>query len=50
MCARVGNQWSRGVVIVRLQSPIQGLLHQRQDLHQLTYLNFTEDWEPTSHH
>jgi hypothetical protein len=49
VCARVGNQRSRGVVIVRLQSSLQSLLHQRRDLHQSTYLYLTEDQKPISH-
>jgi hypothetical protein len=49
MFARVGNQWSRGILIARLRSFVQSLLHQRRDLHQLTYLHLTEDQEPTSH-
>jgi hypothetical protein len=49
MCARVGNQRSRGVVIAGLRLSVQSLLNQRRDLHQSTYHNLTEDWEPTSH-
>jgi hypothetical protein len=49
VCARVGNQRSRGVVIVRLQSSLQSLLHQRRDLHQSAYLYLTEDQKPISH-
>jgi hypothetical protein len=49
MCARVGHQRSRGVVIARLRSSVRSLLHQCQDLHQSTYLNLVEDREPTSH-
>jgi hypothetical protein len=38
MCARVGNQWSCGVVTARVRiDAIRSLRHQRQDLHQLTY-------------
>jgi hypothetical protein len=38
MCARVGNQWSRGVVTARVRTDaVQSLHHQRRDLHQLTY-------------
>jgi hypothetical protein len=47
MCACVGNQQSRGVVITRLQSSVQSLLHQRRDLHQSTYLYLTKDQKPT---
>jgi hypothetical protein len=38
MCARVGNQRSRGVVTawVRIDT-VWSLHHQRRDLHQLTY-------------
>jgi hypothetical protein len=38
MCARVGNQWSRGVVTARVRTDVvQSLHHQRRDLHQSTY-------------
>jgi hypothetical protein len=38
MCARVGNQQSRGVVIAWVQTDaVRSLRHQRRDLHQLTY-------------
>jgi hypothetical protein len=38
VCARVGNQWSRGVVIARVRTDaVQSLCHQRRDLHQSTY-------------
>jgi hypothetical protein len=38
MCARDGNQWSRGVVTVRVRTDVvQSLRHQRQDLYQSTY-------------
>jgi hypothetical protein len=38
MCARVGNQRSRGVVTARVQTDIVwSLHHQRRDLHQSTY-------------
>jgi hypothetical protein len=49
MCARVDNQRSCGVVIVRLRSSVQSLLYQHRDLHQSTYLYLAEDREPTSH-
>jgi hypothetical protein len=49
MCAHVGNQRSHGVVIARLRSSVQSLLHQRRDLDQSTYLYLLEDGEPTSH-
>jgi hypothetical protein len=49
MWTRVGNQWSRGVVIARLRPSVQSLLHQYRDLHQSIYLYLTEDREPTSH-
>jgi hypothetical protein len=49
MCACVGNQQSCGVVIARLRLSVRSLLHQRQDLHQLSYLYLTEDRESTSH-
>jgi hypothetical protein len=50
MCAHVGNQHSRGVVIARLRSSVRSLLHQRRDLDQSTYLYLSEDREATSHH
>jgi hypothetical protein len=38
MCARVGNQQSRGVVTTWVQSDaVRSLRHQRQDLHLSTY-------------
>jgi hypothetical protein len=38
MCARVGNQQSRGVVTARVRTDVvRSLHHQRQDLHQSTY-------------
>jgi hypothetical protein len=38
MCARVGNQQSRGVVTARVRTDaVQSLRHQCQDLHQSTY-------------
>jgi hypothetical protein len=49
MCTHVGNQWSHGVVIIRLRSSIWSLLHQYRDLHQPTYLYLLEDQDPTSH-
>jgi hypothetical protein len=49
MCARVGNQWSCGVVMARIRSSVQSLLHQHQDLRQSTYLYLVEDREPTPH-
>jgi hypothetical protein len=49
MCTYIGNQQSCGVVIVRLQSFVRSLPHQRRDLHQSTYLNLAKDREPTSH-
>jgi hypothetical protein len=49
MCVCVGNQRSRGVVIARLRSSVQSLLHHRRDLYQSTYLYLSEDQEPTSH-
>jgi hypothetical protein len=49
VCAGVDNQWSRGVVIARLQSSVRSLLHQYQDFHQSTYFYLAEDRELTSH-
>jgi hypothetical protein len=38
MCARVGNQWSRGVVTVRVRTDsVRSLHHQHRDLRQSTY-------------
>jgi hypothetical protein len=38
MCARVGNQRSRGVVTAWVQTDaVRSLRHQRRDLHQSTY-------------
>jgi hypothetical protein len=38
MCARVGNQRSRGVVTARVRTnAVRSLHHQRRDLHQSTY-------------
>jgi hypothetical protein len=49
MCACVDNQRSRGVVIARLRSSVQSLLHQHRDLLQSTYPYLAEYREPTSH-
>jgi hypothetical protein len=39
MCARVGNQRSRGVVTARVRTDaVQSFRHQHRDLHQTTYL------------
>jgi hypothetical protein len=44
VCARVGNQWSRGVVTTRVQTDVvQSLRHQCRDLHQSTYPYLSED-------
>jgi hypothetical protein len=38
VCARVGNQWSRGVVTAQVRTDVvRSLRHQRRDLHQSTY-------------
>jgi hypothetical protein len=38
MCARVGNQQSRGVVTERVRTDVVwSLRHQRRDFHQSTY-------------
>jgi hypothetical protein len=38
VCARVGNQRSRGVVTARVRTDaVRSLRHQRRDLHQSTY-------------
>jgi hypothetical protein len=47
MCARVDNQRGCGIVIARLRSSVRSLIHQRLDLHILTYLYLMEDREPT---
>jgi hypothetical protein len=45
MCARVGNQRSRGVVTAQVRTDaIRILHHQRQDLHQSTYPVPLESW------
>jgi hypothetical protein len=39
VCARIGNQWSCGVVTARIQTDaVRSLRHQCRDLHQSTYL------------
>jgi hypothetical protein len=44
VCARVGNQQSRGVVIARVRTNVvRSLRHQHRDLHQLTYPYLSED-------
>jgi hypothetical protein len=50
MCACVDNQQSCGVVIARLRSSVQSLLHHCRDLLQSTYSYLMEDREPTSYH
>jgi hypothetical protein len=50
MCACVGNQQSHGVVIARLRSSVQSLLHHHRDLQQSTYLYLAEDQEPAPYH
>jgi hypothetical protein len=50
MCAYIGNQQSRGVVIVRLRLSVLSFLYQRRDFYQSTYLYLLEDRETTSHH
>jgi hypothetical protein len=38
VCARIGNQWSRGVVTTRVRTDtVRSLRHQHRNLHQLTY-------------
>jgi hypothetical protein len=38
MCARVDNQWGRGVVTAQVRTNvIRSLRHQHRDLHQSTY-------------
>jgi hypothetical protein len=44
VCARVGNQQSRGVVTARVRTDaVQSLRHQRQDLNQSTYPFLSKD-------
>jgi hypothetical protein len=44
VCARVGNQLSRGVVTARVRTDaIQSLRHERRDLHQSTYPYLSKD-------
>jgi hypothetical protein len=46
VCARVGNQRSRGVVTARVRTDtVRSLCHQRRDLHQSTYPYLSEDWD-----
>jgi hypothetical protein len=46
VCARVGNQRSRGVVTARVRTNVvRSLRHQRRDLHQLTYPYLMKDWD-----
>jgi hypothetical protein len=47
--AWIDNQQSSGVVTARVQSFIWSLHHQCQDLHKLTCLYLSKDWDPTSH-
>jgi hypothetical protein len=38
VCARVGNQWSHGVVTAQVRTDaVRSLRHQHRDLHQSTY-------------
>jgi hypothetical protein len=44
VCARVGNQRSRGVLTARVRTDaVRSLRHQRRDLHQVTYPYLSED-------
>jgi hypothetical protein len=44
VCARVGNQRSRGVVTARVRTDaVRSLRHQHRDLRQLTYPYLSED-------
>jgi hypothetical protein len=46
VCAKVGNQRSRGVVTARVRTDaVWSLHHQRRDLHNLTYPYLSEDWD-----
>jgi hypothetical protein len=49
MCACIGNHRSHRIIIARLRSSVQSLLHQHRDLHQSIYLYLSEDWELTPH-
>jgi hypothetical protein len=51
VCARVGNQRSRGVVTARVQTnTVQSLHHQHRDLHQSTYPYLSEDRDSSYYH
>jgi hypothetical protein len=51
MCAWVGNQQIRGVVIARVRTDVvQSLHHQHQDLHQSTYPYLSEDRDSSYYH
>jgi hypothetical protein len=47
--AQIDNQWSSGVVTIRVRSSVRSLCHHRWDLHQSTYLYLSKDREPTPH-
>jgi hypothetical protein len=47
--ARIDKQRSCGVVTARVRRSVRSLHHQRQDLHQSTYLYLSEDWDSTSY-
>jgi hypothetical protein len=50
VCTWIDNQHRHDVVTTRVRSCIRSLHHQRQDLHQSTYLYLSEDQDATSHH
>jgi hypothetical protein len=51
MCARVGNQRSRGVVTARVRTDaVRSLRHQCRDLHQSTYPCLSEDRDSSYYH
>jgi hypothetical protein len=51
VCARVGNQWSCGVVTARIRTDVvRSLHHQRRDLHQSTYPYLSEDRGDSSYY
>jgi hypothetical protein len=51
MCARVGNQRSRGVVTALVRTDaVRSLRHQCRDLHQSTYPYLSEDRDSSYYH
>jgi hypothetical protein len=51
MCARVGDQRSRGVVTARVRADaVRSLRHQCRDLYQSTYPYLLEDRDSSYYH